>query len=573
MPGNIGVIESLACFSRFLMALAIVLFIPTLQGCGIDSDATEPSLGPVIEELAIVDSFGPRILVRDGAASGVIRMIVGETAELQVSATLDGSPLPSGSKVVDVRMESPYDVDISIAQNTRTFILRAARPVSTQFAVTLDIPGNGIYTSPPLRFEAVPRTPIAGVLVTTETGGRYQQLGADESGSLLLSVERPMLVEVTPLDVGGEPIAIGLYTHVRVTGADPVSGVTVEPIPSQSGVFQLTATRRVYPVWLIARVERGGGVIYTSNPFRLLIQGQPDVPGSWNGFDADQAPRSVTDLLSWNGLLVASGEFESIGDIAAQGIAAWNGLTWGSLGAGPERVRGLVNASGELLAITDQGIYRWNTHEWVAFDPSASQDPAFFRLQGHLYVQAKAGTWRRDSSTSWTALGYWMAAYIGPSGPTVFAYREHDDGDYGGGLVEYWNGEEWIRTHYWQDDGHSATAELRPVSGRLFLLIHEGGEMGEVSHVEEWTGAEWELRFQRKVGQHYRHVLLWQDRLLAVGRIGILLDGEEQSIGAVTPSYSTVRTATVHDGRLYLFGSFTRVNDVVAPRIAYYVLG
>src|SRR5204863_8884839 len=59
-------------------------------------------------------------------------------------------------------------------------------------------------------------------------------------------------------------------------------------------------------------------------------------------------------LAEWHGLLVLGGEFSSVGDVPAAGLAAWNGTSYAQLGGG---VKGIVNGlavfEGDLVAAGD----------------------------------------------------------------------------------------------------------------------------------------------------------------------------------------------------------------------------
>lgn len=82
----------------------------------------------------------------------------------------------------------------------------------------------------------------------------------------------------------------------------------------------------------------------------------------------------VRALQPWNGGLVAAGSFTTIGGVAANGIAFWNGASWQPLGSGALGASSMTVYKGELVGsggFTSAGgvpanyIARWNGSTWA----------------------------------------------------------------------------------------------------------------------------------------------------------------------------------------------------------------
>jgi len=148
----------------------------------------------------------------------------------------------------------------------------------------------------------------------------------------------------------------------------------------------------------------------------------------WTRVSVGEVP--ISALVSFEGDLVAFGDFTSIGGVAAKRVARWDGAAWHPMGAGlqrmtpaaivhngtlfaanglfgwpfqmvrwdgagwqpthegiPDVVTALAEWNGSLVAGTDKGVNRWNGAAWeqlapVEFDPFAGITP-IMSLAGH----------------------------------------------------------------------------------------------------------------------------------------------------------------------------------------------
>lgn len=69
--------------------------------------------------------------------------------------------------------------------------------------------------------------------------------------------------------------------------------------------------------------------------------------GTWNEIGVFNGP--AFPIQAWNNQIVVGGEFDSIGNVAANNIAAWNGQAWSPLGTGL--------TSGDIFFVNDMVVY------------------------------------------------------------------------------------------------------------------------------------------------------------------------------------------------------------------------
>jgi len=211
-----------------------------------------------------------------------------------------------------------------------------------------------------------------------------------------------------------------------------------------------------------------------------------------------------------NGDLVVGGSFSSIGGVAANNVARWNGTQWapvGALGSG-----GVVHALGvapdrtpyagglfSLAAGGSTALARWNGTAWTQVPGlQASEVHAIaFLPDGRLVVGGELGSLFVPvgvlSGTTWTGLGSQADADA-----AVYALAVLPNGDlvagglYGstlGGRVRQWNGTAW--TTLGATNGKIDALHVLP-NGELLV----GGWFGWSSSVPaagllRWNGSSW----------------------------------------------------------------------------------
>jgi len=210
-----------------------------------------------------------------------------------------------------------------------------------------------------------------------------------------------------------------------------------------------------------------GGVLCTCEfNGELIVGGGFTTPGqriaawdgtSWHTLGAGMN-NPVRALAVYNGELIAGGEFSFAGGISASRIARWNGVDWQALGSGVfDDVDGLIVYNDELVAVGPltvagghavHGVAAWNGTNWHALgDPGLGI--AWFEdavlLNGELYAGGLGGV-RHWDGTSWVA--------IGPSFDDAFrmeVYQNHlfvcgfftTIGGQPANYIARWNGTAW----------------------------------------------------------------------------------------------------------------------------------
>lgn len=134
------------------------------------------------------------------------------------------------------------------------------------------------------------------------------------------------------------------------------------------------------------------------------------------GFAGGYLGPSVYCLMEYNGDLIAGGQFDFAGDVAADNIARWNGAQWRPLGAGVggrrnANVRALTQHHGELYVagyFTRTGDLaagnwaRWTDSDipWIAFQPTSQSvqcgHTARFSVTPALGYESAEFQWRKN---------------------------------------------------------------------------------------------------------------------------------------------------------------------------------
>jgi len=257
------------------------------------------------------------------------------------------------------------------------------------------------------------------------------EINVGEINALLVDTASP-----TPLLYAGGAFVRINGVHVRyVASWDGAQWSPVGDWPTQQPVYAMTffddgAGRKLY--------AGGEGGVY-------VFDG-----GAWSLVGAtDRSTYAVFALCEFEGHLVAAGNFDGIGGVAADAVGRWNGASWAPLGAG---LGGSVNA----LAVFDDG-----------------GAPALYAAGGNAHVTKWNGA-------SWVAVG-------GGTNDRVRALTAFDDGNgpalYAGGdfvmaggrytrAIARWDGLEWAPVKTGLDDNVTSLAAFGPtelVAGGRFM--------------------------------------------------------------------------------------------------------
>jgi trimeric autotransporter adhesin len=146
---------------------------------------------------------------------------------------------------------------------------------------------------------------------------------------------------------------------------------------------------------------------------------------------------TVTDLVEYNGQLIASGFFTTAGGVPANYIARWNGSVWSSFGSGMNgKVTALAVFNGELYAgglFTQAGgvpalsIAKWNGTSWSQVGNGIAGGAQVYTLavyKDELYAGGNFSTGSGNAGNNimkWNGTE-WKNVGSGTNGPVVYLY-------------------------------------------------------------------------------------------------------------------------------------------------------
>jgi len=213
--------------------------------------------------------------------------------------------------------------------------------------------------------------------------------------------------------------------------------------------------------------------------------------------------------LGPDGSLYAGGYFDTIGGVAANNIARWDGAQWHPLGAGLSdpnssdvavyniavNQQNTVYVTGKFQmagGVTARGIARWDGAQW---HPLGSGAPASGELvigpNNNLYVGNDAGVTRWDG-VAWHRLGNLdhIAVLAIDQAGTLYAGGSFGNTGTTAADVARWDGTAWHTLGAGLN--HYITAMALGPDGRVYvggLFAHAGG--GLAQQLAQWDGAAW----------------------------------------------------------------------------------
>ena len=190
----------------------------------------------------------------------------------------------------------------------------------------------------------------------------------------------------------------------------------------------------------------------------------------------------VTELVVYDGDLIAGGFFKQAGGVSANGVARWDGDSWNPLGEG---VQGGLSDLGGILSMT---VYEGNLVVAGFFDRAGD---------------ASANNVAQWDGAGWSALGSGISVTSLQDGP--FCMAVHDGSLYVGGSfldagavavqhIARWDGTSWHAV------GEGVSGTLTPGVGSMVLYrgdLVAGGNFStidgiDVAHIARWDGVSWD---------------------------------------------------------------------------------
>lgn len=333
---------------------------------------------------------------------------------------------------------------------------------------------------------------------------------------------------------------------------------------------------------------------------------------------------SINGLEPYAGKLIATGDFDRIGNLGGVGaVAAWDGSAWSPLGAGLSEPFGNPHAKemttwGTKLVVTgyftgaealeSANIIAWNGTSWEGLDGGFSgQSAKVASLGGTLYASTSLGNLGTAYGSGGT-LGH-VARWTGSAWETVGtrsgggSTSDHDLVEWNGTLVygasftamngvpasniARWDGTAWSALG---DGFNGFVTSLGVHDGDLYAsgLFTASGATALPGRMARWTGSAWE-----PVGSGLDAVAL---DMVSEGGILYVSGGFTQAGGAPAPGIAAwdganwsplgsgigqgsggngagAHRLAVYDGGLYAGGYFNRAGDKDADRIARWDLG
>lgn len=302
----------------------------------------------------------------------------------------------------------------------------------------------------------------------------------------------------------------------------------------------------------------------------------------------------VFAMVEYNSLLIVGGKFTVAGDVIANGIAAWDGVSWSALGTGfagddsdPNvEISSLAVYDGKLIAggrfkeaggVPANHIAAWDGSSWAQLGTGASGYfvEALAVFEGKLI----AGGWFDEmdgipvgkiaawDGAAWDSLGSGMDNH-------VYAITTFDDKLIAGGRfgtaggtatanIAAWNGSSWAPVGSGtEDEIHALTvfgSEL--VAGGEFTVA--GGIAA--SHIASWNGASWDS-IGPGVGMNVEALAVYDGELVAGGDSGdtriSAWDGFVWEPLCADPPYN-IQALSVYDGLLIAGGMLGSTDGVL----------
>lgn len=364
------------------------------------------------------------------------------------------------------------------------------------------------------------RKPARQFTLTGRFQGRtYAELRRNRSG----------LAQLLDRDLVGQDQRLTLLRHVE-DGYGRVKSTTVRTLAKYESGFggstdnmhaeNVPITFTQYLPAILSDGESGAALtvqLSITNGSRIL---QQSAAGVWGPLSTGANANVWSLLYASDGKLYAGGEFTSIGGVAANRIAYWDGSAWNAMGTG---MAGVGKATYSIVEGPDGSIYaagdgsdyggiantaslgKWDGSVWSSITTTASANNYILKLafgpDGILYAGggfttingvAAVRVAQRSVAGTWTALG-------GGSSLDVYAMIIAGNRLYIGGdataagvyTVAYWNGSTWTST------GNATVASLiRALALGKNGVVYAGGSFTTMAGISanlvaQYNGSAW----------------------------------------------------------------------------------
>ena len=324
---------------------------------------------------------------------------------------------------------------------------------------------------------------------------------------------------------------------------------------------------------------------------------KPIPSGSWQDIGPSANYASAEHLTTWNGLLVASGQFYHFQGGADASLLTWDGATWSRLDPIGSGINAMAVYDGKLIVgsspyrqasgDTLPTISAWDGTQWTPFDAGLNRRSvsclALFEgdliagvqqeYNGGAYVSYVA----RWNGTSWQQMGGTLNGFVGAM--TVYQNRLIVAGsfDTAGGAstksIAAWNGAAWEPLGSGMGGGTNSTGTVIALVADATTLV-AGGEFltaGGIPAVNaaRWNGTAWDSLPGLEHPSSYvfvRALEMYQEAPVAGGPF--FTDPVRRWSGSTWVPMSTlngtVECLTIYDGSLIVGGYLPQSANGVA---------
>lgn len=305
--------------------------------------------------------------------------------------------------------------------------------------------------------------------------------------------------------------------------------------------------------------------------------------------------------------LILGGEFNTVADVPARNVVAWDGARWHSIGDGlGDPVYGLISYRGRLIATHNAAkqpvgrLSTWDGSNWTliadTFRSGATDSGAVGGLhvfQDELIVCGSfdeidgvaAGNIAAWNGQSWHGLAGGVGllerkesiANVGAlatwQGRLIVGGLFERAGDVGAASIAAWDGQTWQAVGkglFDQRDGRLVAGQvksLQPYNGQLYVAgtFRQAGER-PIQHLAYWTGTDWNALLDFEAAgvselTEYRGMLLIAGAIYSAGpltdQILVAWDGSAYSGFRCAYDHSdTIHTLAPYNDTLFAFGNF-----------------
>ena len=416
------------------------------------------------------------------------------------------------------------------------------------------------------------------------SGARAEALGEGVKLTLTSSGRELAYARLRVADATGRSLTAHLHVlaperlAVRVQDAGAVYPIRIDPTFSDADWVSLnpsisgTNTNWNGYAGVLAMVVDSSGNLYIGGSFSVIVNVAANGIAKWNGSEwstLGTGMNSYVNTLTVSGNdLYAGGNFTTAGGTPANRIAKWNGSEWSTLRRGINgRVKALAVIGSTLYAgglfttadlETAKGIAKWTGTQWLALGEGM--------IKNHNFIELAAVNALAVIGNDLYAGGSFRSA-----GGTAAKY------------IAKWNGTAWSALGDGMDNDVNALAVIgnELYAGGSFTTA--GGTAGgpPANHIAKWNGSEWSalVTDMNDVGMNsYVSALAVIGNDLYAGGFfttagGVAANGIAKWNGNAWSAFgsgldATVNALAVSGNDLYAGGYFTMAGGTPANRIA-----